>query len=426
MDKRLVLIFLIILIDVIVGTSLSPVTPKFVENMSNPSFYLAVGAAFYTGMQLFTAPVLGVMSDRIGRRPIFILSAIGTLLFNLIMLPMHIGLYYANRLGDGATNGMYTAIRSAITDISSPKDLFRNMGYEGSIASIGVILGPTVSSVFLAFAGYDIQSVILVAAALALLNVGLCFILPETHNNLDAERQPLRWAEIRPVLMKSLNVLSLVQRVRDKAKDRPAIARIIFMQFFLAMCMGYYFYYVNYLSLGALQMDSLAVSYNFIFFGVVNAFASFVFFTFIADKLNKRKAVQWFALLGVGVHLWYANVGSSVLMIYLVTVVDCFTISYIPGLLEGVLAGQTTDDDRGEIFGLSQALASFGSFTTTLIFAGLSLITPELPFYWFAFCLLVVFVLALQLGDVEAISEDERAAHHVELNDVLDAELIEK
>jgi len=58
------------------------------------------------------------------------------------------------------------------------------------------------------------------------------------------------------------------------------------------------------------------------------------------------------------------------------------------------MAQQTSDDDRGEIFGINQALQGVASFGTTLVFGGLSVLDLRLPFAWFGVCLAVVAVLA--------------------------------
>ena len=86
--------------------------------------------------------------------------------------------------------------------------------------------------------------------------------------------------------------------------------------------------------------------------------------------------------------------GTSVLWLYILVTVDCLTLSLIQGLIEGLMAQLTSDEDRGEIFGINQALQGVASFVTTVIFGILSLIDLRLPFAWFGTCLAVVAWLA--------------------------------
>ncbi|WP_460501082.1 MFS transporter, partial [Hymenobacter agri] len=150
-DRRLPLLYAIILVDVIVGSAVAPVLPEFVRELPRPQLWLSVGTGVFLGVQLFSAPLLGRLGDGYGRRPIFILSAVGTLLANALLLPVRAGLYFVNRVSDGLTNGMYATVRSAITDISKPEQLFRNLGIEGAIISLGFVLGPMASGLMLTF-----------------------------------------------------------------------------------------------------------------------------------------------------------------------------------------------------------------------------------------------------------------------------------
>lgn len=55
--------------------------------------------------------------------------------------------------------------------------------------------------------------------------------------------------------------------------------------------------------------------------------------------------------------------------------------------MDGLLGKETQETNRGEIFGISQLLMGLANMATTLVFSGLSLLSLELPFYWFALCL---------------------------------------
>ncbi|RZJ95320.1 MAG: MFS transporter, partial [Hymenobacter sp.] len=123
--------------------------PAFVRGLPQPQLWLAVGTGLFLGVQLLSAPLLGRLSDGYGRRPIFLLSALGTLLATALLLPVRAGVYFANRTADGLTNGLYAAARSAITDISPPEQLFRNLGLEGSLVSLGFVLGPLAAGLLL-------------------------------------------------------------------------------------------------------------------------------------------------------------------------------------------------------------------------------------------------------------------------------------
>lgn len=397
-DRRLLLIYGIILIDVIVGSAIGPVMPAFVQGLAQPQVWLSVGTALFLGVQLFSAPLLGKLSDGYGRRPIFIVSAVGTLLANCLLLPVRAGLYFTNRLSDGLTNGMYATVRSAITDISPKDQLFKNLGIEGAIFSLGFVIGPAAAGALLTLfrvpSGQQTEYVVAMAVLLSGLNIGLSLLLRETH----AQRTGVTTAELKAELLNAINIPLLWQRMRQKDRQHPGLRQLVLMQLFLTLSIGYYFYMVAFMSLGALQFDARQISYFFMYFGGLSIGISYGFYGFMADRINQRRAIFWLALAGVPALGGYGLIGSSVLWLYILVTIDCFTLSLIQGLIEGLMAQLTDDSDRGEIFGMNQALQGVASLFTTLVFGILSVFDLRLPFGWFGACLVAVAWVARASG----------------------------
>lgn len=398
-DRRLLQIYAIILIDVIVGSAVGPILPQFVKGLDRPQLWLAIGTALFLGMQLFSAPLLGKLSDGYGRRPIFIVSAIGTFLADCLLLPVRVGFYFANRLSDGTTNGMYATVRSAITDISPKEQLFRNLGIEGAIISLGFVIGPAAAGLLLTtfdvVEGEQARVVAIMAVSLSSLNMLLSWTLRETHPNPPG----VDMATLKAEVIQSLNVHTLWTRLTVKDRQhrlvgQSGLKQLVLMQLALTLSTGYYNYFVTFASFGELRMDAKDISYFFMYFGALSIVISYVFYAYIADRINQRRAIFWFALIGAPVLAGYGLVGSSMLWLYILITIDCLTLSLIQGLIEGLMAQCTTDEDRGEIFGINQALQGIASFTTTLVFGTLSLLDLRIPFGWFGGCLALVAWLA--------------------------------
>lgn len=388
-DRRLLLIYAIIFVDVIVGSAVAPVLPAFVKDRSHPELWLALGTGLFLGVQLVSGPLLGKLSDGYGRKPIFVVSAVGTLLANGLLLPVRLGFYLANRLSDGLTNGMYATVRSAITDISPPDKLFKNLGMEGAILSLGFVIGPAVSGLLLTVFDViqpDIQARVVVemAVILSVVNVGLSLLLRETKQTPVVA---VSKAELRTELRLAISVGTLWQRLGRKDAQSPGLRQLVLMQLALTLSTGYYFYFVTFMSFGPMQMDARQISYFFMYFGFLSVIINYVFYTYFADRINQRRAIVWLAGLSVPVLGGYGLIGTSTLSLYALVTIDCLTISLIQGLLEGLMARHTTDADRGEIFGLNQAMQGVASIVTTLVFGGLSLLDLRLPFAWFAVCI---------------------------------------
>ena len=389
-NRRLRHIYAIIFIDVIVGSAIGPVLPEFVKGQDRPQLWLALGTGLFLGVQLFSAPLLGKLSDGYGRRPIFIVSAIGTFLANCLLLPVRLGALLVNRVSDGLTNGMYATVRSAITDISPKDELFKNLGIEGAILSLGFVIGPAVSGLLLTtfdvVAADQARVVVTMAVVLSSVNILLSWTLRETMANPPG----LTPAVLKAELVESVSVHTLWMRLTAKDRQYPGLKQLVLMQLALTLSTGYYNYFVTFVSFGALQMDAKAISYFFMYFGGLSIVINYVFYTYFADRINQRKAIIWLAALGVPVLAGYGLIGTSVVWLYVLITIDCLTLSLIQGLIEGLMAQRTSDDDRGEIFGINQALQGLASFGTTLVFGGLSLLDLRIPFAWFAVCLAMV------------------------------------
>jgi DHA1 family tetracycline resistance protein-like MFS transporter len=377
--------------------------------MERPQLWLALGTALFLGMQLFSAPLLGKLSDGYGRRPIFIVSAAGTFLANTLLIPVRLGALLANRFSDGLTNGMYATVRSAITDISPKEDLFRNLGIEGAILSLGFVIGPGVSGLLLtAFdvvEGDQARVVVIMGVLLSSVNVLLSWTLRETHPNPPG----VSMAVLKTELIQALNVANLWGRLRLKDRQHGGLKTLVLMQLALTLSTGYYNYFVTFISFGALHFDAKGISYFFMYFGALSVVISYVFYTYIADRINQQRAIIWLAGLGVPVLAGYGLIGTSMVWLYVLVTIDCLTLSLIQGLIEGLMAQRTTDADRGEIFGINQAMQGLASIATTLVFGLLSLVDLRLPFVWFAFSLALVAWLAWQRDTVGSSSSAQSA-----------------
>jgi DHA1 family tetracycline resistance protein-like MFS transporter len=396
-DRRLWLLYAIILLDVVVGSAVGPIVPEFVRGLPRPQLWLALGTGLFLGVQLVAAPLLGKLSDGYGRRPVLIVSAIGTVLANGLLLPVRAGLYFVNRLSDGLTNGMYATVRSAITDLSPPERLFRNLGIEGAIISLGFVLGPMAGGLLLTLyavpAGQQARYVVGLGVALAAVNVGLSLLMRETH----AQRTGLSPAELRRTLTEALNVPQLWRRLQAKGREHPGLLPLVLTQLLFTLSISYYSYFVPYASLSALRMDARAISLFFIFFGGLSIVINYLFFTYAADRIDQLRTIRWMAVVGVPVLVGYGFVGASQPALFSLVVVDCLSLSLIPGLLDGLIARHTSETDRGEIFGLNQAVQGLASIASTVVYGALSVVDLRLPWGWFALCLAGVAGLAWRL-----------------------------
>ena len=187
----LFLIFLTVFIDMVGFGIVIPVLPLYAEHFHATPVQIGWLTGIYSGMQIIFVPILGRLSDRFGRRPVLILSLIGTALGFLIMgWASSLPLLFAARIIDGASGGNISTAQAYIADISTPENRSRSMGLIGAAFGLGFTFGPMIGGVL---SRISYGAPFYFAAALAALNVVLLyFILPESlsveHRSKPADR----------------------------------------------------------------------------------------------------------------------------------------------------------------------------------------------------------------------------------------------
>jgi multidrug resistance protein len=175
----LFLIFLTVFIDMVGFGIIIPVLPLYAEHFHATPVEIGWLTGIYSGMQIIFTPLLGRLSDRVGRRPVLIVSLAGTALGFLIMgWATSLPLLFAARIIDGATGGNISTAQAYIADISTPENRSRSMGIIGAAFGLGFTFGPMIGGIM---SRISYGAPFYFAAGLAAVNVALLyFILPES------------------------------------------------------------------------------------------------------------------------------------------------------------------------------------------------------------------------------------------------------
>jgi MFS family permease len=170
-------IFLIVTVDVLGFTIILPLLPFYSERMGATPTVVGGLVSIYAICQLIAGPILGQLSDRMGRRPMLLVSQMGTLVgFLLLAFSTHIWMLFLARAIDGATAGNLTIAQAYISDVTRPEQRARSFALIGVAFGFGFLVGPAISG-YLAHFGY--QAPIFAASALSFTTI-LCtfFLLP--------------------------------------------------------------------------------------------------------------------------------------------------------------------------------------------------------------------------------------------------------
>lgn len=196
--RAMLALFLTIFISLIGFGIIIPLLPSYGQNMGANPWEIGWLFASYSLAQLLAGPVLGDLSDRVGRRPILMLSLLGTVIsFVMLAEARSLTMLFASRILDGLSGGNISAARAYIADITTPENRARSFGIIGVAFGLGFILGPALGGLFFQI---SLSAPAWLAAALTLVAIGVTYVwLPETRHGSSQDR-PSVWLSLFTVL----------------------------------------------------------------------------------------------------------------------------------------------------------------------------------------------------------------------------------
>lgn len=176
-------VFFTVFLDLIGFGIVIPLFPFYVESMGGSARTLGFLLGCFSFTQLVATPLLGRLSDRVGRRPVILLSlagnAVSMVLFALATKVSLLPLLFASRILAGATAGNLSACQAAIADVTEGKERARGMGRLGAGIGLGLVLGPALGGLL---SRYGMWAPPLGAAGMAVADlIAAFFWMPETH-----------------------------------------------------------------------------------------------------------------------------------------------------------------------------------------------------------------------------------------------------
>jgi multidrug resistance protein len=166
-----------------------PILPRYAEELRASPGVIGLVVASFSVAQMVGAPVIGRLSDRIGRKPVLILSLVGTAVGSLVTgLAGSVSILLLGRVFDGLSGASVSVAQAAVADVAAPEDRPRLLGLLGAAFGVGFVVGPAIG----ALAALDSPRLpFFVAAAISGINAIVAVRrLPETHPDLGAHPTP--------------------------------------------------------------------------------------------------------------------------------------------------------------------------------------------------------------------------------------------
>lgn len=257
MNRTFWIIALIAFINSLSFTILIPIIYLYGKHFGLNDFQTSLLFSIYSLAQFFATPVIGKLSDRFGRKPLLIISLVGTVIANFMAGTATTAVFFfLARFLDGITGGNNSVAQAVISDVTHPENRARGFGTYGAAFSLGFILGPVVS---LLAQQISLGAAFLVSGSFALIALLITvFFLPETLKN-RAER--------------AHNIFDLGLGNLIKGLVIPRVGILLIINFFIGTTYTIYTYAFQPYFINVLGQNSNSLTLMFLLFGVLSVLA---------------------------------------------------------------------------------------------------------------------------------------------------------
>lgn len=422
--KKILPVLVILFVDLLGLSIMIPLLPFYAARFGADALMVGLLSAAYPTMQFIGAPLLGRLSDHVGRRPVLLISQVGTLIGFIIMTFANtLWVLFLSRIIDGISGANISTAQAVISDSTTEKTRAQGLGLVGAAFGMGFITGPIIAFAVLAATSGNYQAVAIAAAVFSLLSIILTwFWLPET---LDPEKAAAYREKRKFNLGGMLGAL-----------NRPVLGFLLIVMFAQQLAFGGYEQLFSLFTLNRLGLDATNTAFVLVLAGLSIVVMQGVF----VGRWSKQKGDRWLVLMGLlmlGLSLsltaltpqvpvpWYEKAqvvksirGHSLLSQQDVNVelpgetqkgwlgIGWLLAASIPATLGGavlhpginsLITKAVEKEETGQALGMSASMYSAGNAIAPLFYGSLfSWLGPPVPFLAGGLLLLVLWLVSLK------------------------------
>ena len=376
--------YLLTLVNVLGFSIMIPVLPFIVREANAPDYIYGLLLSTYSFFQFIGSPYLGKLSDSKGRKPILLISQLGTFLswgifavayfipYNaldestftfmgkLFYLCLPLLIIAFARIADGLTGGNISVANAYVSDITTPEQKKTIFGALGGIAGIGFVIGPAIGGFTASFSIGYLGTIITAASISFITLIALMFFLKESLKK--EERRPY----VKHNFIKSFN---LVKRVNE-LNPKMIIKQVLMLKIIMSVTMACYISTIVLFIIELFQFDEIGVGLFMLVAGFFLGFNQAFIYRKIVVKIGELKTLRLgFGLMSLG---FIAITVTDVLWIYMVLyyVLNLGLSLSIP-VFNSLISQHADKDKLGELMGISESIQSLSNAIFPVIAAAI-------------------------------------------------------
>ncbi|MFJ7662075.1 MFS transporter [Lysinibacillus sp. NPDC097162] len=336
-----------------------PIVPFLVQPYTSSQGEQAVVVTLLTSVYavcvFFTAPALGALSDKYGRRPLLLLCLLGSAMGYFVFgIGGALWILFVGRIIEGVTGGSISTIFAYFADIIPPEQRTKYFGWVSAVVGVGTIIGPTLGGLL---AKFDYSAPMYFGAIITLLNVVYgFFFMPESLNKKNRLKE-ITFSRLNPFIQLA-NVLSIKN-----------LNRLLVSAFLLWIPNGSLQAIFSQFTMDTFSWKPALIGLMFSIMGLQDIISQ----GFIMPKLLKRFSDQQIAIVGMlSEILGYSLIAASALFtFYPLLIAGMFLFGFGDSIFgpsfNGMLSKSVDSSEQGRIQGASQSIQALARIIGPII-----------------------------------------------------------
>ena len=354
-NKTLIFLMILMLVNALAYGTIIPLLYPFAERFGIGPVGLSLLFASFSLFQFLATPVMGRLSDQYGRRPLLLISILGTGI-SLIMfgLAQSIWQLFLARIIDGITGGNMSVAQAVIADTTSGKDRAKAFGMLGASFGFGFLFGPALGGLL---STYSLSAPFIFSGVLAIFaSIFGYFFLQESLSKEIAVKE------------RKEALFNFAEMVRTL--NRPVVGMLISVSFFVSIAFNAFILGSQSITNDVMHLTPFQIGMYFTLIGLVSVVMQAVGVGMILKVIKSKPLVVTGSMFMTAFFCGLLYLAHAFPIFAAITGFYCIASAPLMPLLSGLLSESVHADEQGVVLGINQSYLSLGQILGPLM-AGL-------------------------------------------------------